>query len=164
MKFNFTNEKVLNYVLILKKQYADLLKYDKRFNFAVSRTISNLQPIAKEVFKLSETNVERFKEYEQKKEQLVKSIAMEVNDAGIPHFESVEDGERCKAEVAKLNEEYNDALVERQKEIDNFNEILNEEVEVDIVQCRFEALPYGFDFNTLRELVKETDEEIEELI
>jgi len=41
---------------------------------------------------------------------------------------------------------------------------LGQEVEVDIVQCKWEALPQDFNFEVLRILCKESDDEIEALL
>jgi len=158
MKTKLTNEQVFGMAFVLKSKYPDLTKYDKRFNFAVSRTLSNIQPIAADVLKARETGVERFIEFEEKKKLLVQEYSTDGN------FETDEKKQECQEKVNELAEEYKDALDERQKEVDIYNEILGEEVEVDIVQCRFEALPDDFDFDILRHLVKESDEEIEAMI
>ena len=170
MKILLTNENVFNIVYVLKTDYPDLSKYDKRFNFAVSRNILNLQPIAAELLKAREPGIERFKDFEQKKEDIIRKYAI-LDERGNPiilndviQFSSEEEKEKGQLEVNNLIEEYRDALNERQKEIDIYNEILRQDVEVDIVQCSFNALPDNFNFDVLRCLVKETDEEIEGLL
>jgi len=159
MREKLTNEMVFGYVYTLKKSYPDLGsdKYDKRFNFAASRTISNLQPIASDLLKARETSLEKYKEFE----VIKNSIIISYNDG---NFESDVDRNKCQQEVNELVKEYEDVLKERQKEIEIYNEILETEVEVDIIKCKFEALPNDFNFEILRGMVKETDDEIEELI
>jgi len=163
MKVNLTNRQIFDIVYSLKANYPDLTKYDKRFNFAVSRTLSNIQPIASELVKSRESSVQEYREFESKKIETIKKYASSVND-NIPVFPSDEVKLECQNEVMKLVEKFKSAIEEREKEIEIYNEILKEEVEVDIIQCRFEALPTNFNFDVLRVLVKESDEEIEELL
>jgi len=157
MKTKLTNEQVFGIAYLLKTNYPDLTKYDKRFNFAVSRTLSNIQPIASDILKARETGIERFKEFDKNKSEIINKYEKDENGKII-------DSKHCQSEVDNLVIEYKDAIEERQKEIDLYNEILQQEVEVDIIQCKFEALPDDFDFNILRVLVKESDEEIEVLL
>jgi len=157
MKTKLTNEQVFGIVYLLKTNYPDLTKYDKRFNFAVSRTLSNIQPIASDLIKARETGIERFKEFEKNKSDIINKYDKDENG-------KIVDEKNCQIEVDALAKEYKDALDERQKEIDIYNEILEQEVEVDIIQCKFEALPDNFDFNVLRTLCKESDEEIEAML
>ena len=171
MKQQLTNEKVFNVAIVLKSNYTELSKYDKRFNFAVTRTLSNIQPIAADLVKARESGIERFKEFEEKREAILKSHTeldaqgnILKDEKGLNLFKSSEEREIGQEELNDLADEYKDALEEREKEIKIFNEILDEEVEVDIIQCKFEALPDDFDFENLRVLVKETDEEIEAMI
>lgn len=156
MKTRLTNEKAFNIVYLLKTKYPDLEKFDKRFNFAVTRTLACLQPIAADILKARESGIPKYKEFEQKKQELINQYSVDGN------FKSAEEKQKCQEEVNKLAEEYKDILEERNKEIQIYNEILTQEIEVDIVQCKFEALPNDFNFDAVRILVKETDEEIEE--
>lgn len=158
MKINLTNEQVFNIVYVLKTKYEDLTKYDKRFNFAVTRTLSNLQPIASDLVKARESGVDKYKEFETKKQDLINKYSVDGN------FKTDEDRNQCQLEVKTLAESYEEAIEERRKEVEIYNEILEQEVEVDIIQCRFEALPDDFDFDILRNLIKETDEEIEAML
>jgi len=158
MKTKLTNEQVFNIAYALKKNYPDLAKYDKRFNFAVTRTLACLQPIAADLLKARESGIPKFKEFEQKKMEIINSHSTNGN------FSSDEEKQKCQEEVSKLAEDYKEALEERTKEINIYNEILGQEVDVDVVQCKWEALPNDFDFEILRILVKESDEEIEAMI
>lgn len=164
MKVQLTNEKIFTIVYVLKTKYPDLEKFDKRFNFAITRTLANLQPIAAEIIKARDSVIPKFKEFEQKKQDIIKKYSNGVDQDGNPKFESDELRNICQNEVIQLVDEYKETLDERKKEVDIYNEILEEEVEVEVIQCRFEALPNDFDFKNLRILVKETDEEIEALL
>lgn len=155
MKMNLTNEQVFNIVYLLKSKYPDLTKYDKRFNFAVTRTLSCLQPIAAEILKARESGLPKFKEFEEKKQKVLNIYFIN------GEFKSEEEKIKCQEEVNQLVIEYKEALDERSKEIEIYNEILGQEVEVDVVQCKWEALPQDFNFDVLRIFCKESDEEIE---
>jgi len=158
MKTRLTNEQVFNIVYLLKTKYPDLEKFDKRFNFAVTRTLACLQPIAADILRARESGIPKFKDFEQKKQEIIKKYYIDEK------FESDEEKQKCQEEVNQLAKEYTDVLEERSKEIQIYNEILSQEVEVDVVQCKFEALPNDFNFDVLRILVKETDEEIEAML
>lgn len=155
-----TNEKVFEIAYLLKSKYIDLSKYDKRFNFAVTRNLAILQPIASDILKARESNVEGFKEFESKKEEIVKKYS---SDGGNT-FISEEEKQKCQEEILSIVKDYTSAIEERQKEIKIFNEILSQEVELDIVQCSFNAVPEDFDFNICRIMIKETDKEIEVML
>lgn len=158
MKVSLTNEQVFNIVYVLKSKYPELEKHDKRFNFAVSRTLDNLQPIAADILKARESGLPKYIEFESKKQQIINQYS---NNG---EFKSDEEKEQCQNEVNGLAVAYNEVLEERSKEIQIYNEILGQEVEVDIIPCKFEALPKEFNFQVLRVLVKETDEEIEAML
>jgi len=158
MKTRLTNEKIFNIVYLLRNKYPDLEKFDKRFNFAISRTLTYLQPIASDILKARESGLPKFKEFEERKQIIINNYIIN------GEFKSDEEKQKCQEEVNQLAKEYANVLEERSKEINIFNEILEQEVEVDIVQCKFEALPNDFNFDILRILVKETDEEIENIL
>lgn len=163
MKVYLTNQQIFDIVYSLKANYPDLTKCDKRFNFAVSRTLTNLRPIASDLIKARESGVQGYREFEIKKIEIVKRYASSIDD-NVPVYPSDEAKIECQNEVIKLAEKFKNAIEEREREIEIYNEILEQEVEVDIIQCRFEALPSNFNFDVLRVLVKESDEEIEELL
>lgn len=163
MKVNLTNQQIFEIVYYLKSNYSDLTKCDKRFNFAVSRNIANLQPIVAELIKARESEVEGYKEFENKKIDIIKKYASSIND-NVPVFPSDEVKIVCQEEVDKLVEEYSEVIKEREREVEIYNEILEQEVEVDIIQCKFEAVPTNFNFGVLRVMIKESDEEIEALL
>jgi len=159
MKTRLTNEQVFNIVYLLKTKYPDLEKFDKRFNFAVTRTLACLQPIAADILKARESGIPKYKEFEQKKQEIINKYSTN------GEFKSDEEKQKCQEEVNQLVlGEYKEALEERQKEIQIFNEILGQEVEVDVVQCKFEALPQDFNFDILRILCKESDDVIEAML
>jgi hypothetical protein len=164
MKVNLTNEEIFKTVYLLKKNYPDLSKYDKRFNFAISRTLENLLPIASQILKARETGIDKYKEFERVKLSIVKKYAVVDEEGLVQSFNSDEDKEKAQSELDSLIENYKDVIEERQKEIQIYNEILSEEVEVDIIPCSFVALPNDFNFQALRILVKETDEQIEAML
>jgi hypothetical protein len=158
MKTRLTNEQVFNIVYLLKSKYPDLEKYDKRFNFAVTRTLANIQPIAADILKARESGVKGYKEFEQKKISIIGFYSV----SGV--YKTDEDKQKCQEEVNKLVEDNKEILEERKKEVEIYNEILGQEVEVDVIPCKFEALPDNFDFNILRILCKENDDEIEAML
>lgn len=170
MKVKLTNEKIFNVVFLLKSKYPNLSEYDKRFNFAITRSLSTLRPIAVDIFQARNSGIVKYNEFEQRKANIIKMYAKldinknPININGDIQFNSEEAKEQAQIELNNLLEEYKDVLEERKKEIELYNEILQQEIEVDIVQCKFEAIPKDFDFDLLRFFIKESDEEIEALI
>jgi len=184
MKFTLTNEQVFEIVYLLTNLYPEISQnnnlpgvpvqnsnLDKRFRFACARNLSNLGSIAEDLITARKSENKDFLEFESKREDIIKKYAQTDENGNLITdenqnyvFDSDEQREKGQSELDVLREQYKDALKAREKEIEIYNEILTTEVEVDIIQCKFEALPDNFPFNQLRMLIKETDDEIEAML
>jgi hypothetical protein len=173
MKLRLTRERVFQIWYVLHNlKVPEGEKLDRRFDFARNRTMDNIGPEVAEIVKARQSGVSRYDEFVNKRNDILSQYANKDAD-GNP----IVNGNQYAIDSDKMNEasqkihdlvnDYKDALEERQKEIDIYNEIVGEEIEVDIVQCSFAALPnfVNEEFTkVIRPMIKETDEEIENLL
>ena len=68
--------------------------------------------------------------------------------------------------LAELIETYKEALDGRNREVQAYNEIVDEEIEIDICKCSFKNFPdiNPSQFELLKPMIKETQEELEEMM
>lgn len=144
-------------------------KYDKRFKFAIHR---NLEYFKDEIKAMAETQKEspRFEEYQQKRNQVGMEYA-DKDENGNPVMQLVEGTnvyvvserkEEANGKIAELIKEYHDAIEEHKEAMNQFNELMEEEIEIDVCKISFEYLPEDADYNAFKWIIKETPEEIEE--
>lgn len=173
MKQKLTRERVFAIWYVLTNlKVPETEKIDKRFDYAKNRTIDNITPEVAEIIKARKSGVPLFDEYEAKRNEILAENAGK-DETGNPIISNNKyvimdaNKEDVNNQLQQLTETYKDALTERQKEIELYNELINEEIEVDIVQASFIALPnfVNEEFTTvIRPMIKETDEEIEALL
>jgi hypothetical protein len=173
MKHLMTREELFVFWYVLKNEIDEGAKYDKRFDYARNRTLENITPEVSELMKARKSGIPKFDEFEVKRSALIDNYAMKdssgkhvVND-GVYSFASEEIEKEATEKLINLGIEYKDAINEREKEIDIYNEIVKEEIEVDIVKTTFKSFPDSVSdqfTRILRPMIKETDEEIESII
>jgi hypothetical protein len=108
------------------------------------KNLDNENEILKLLF---ESNSNRFKEYEEKRIKKIQECAKKENGK----ISLAKDGKSVEIEEDKLNEfnfyikklniEYEDALKEREKELNNLNKFLSQEIEIDILKISNEDIP-----------------------
>ena len=135
---------VLNIYTVLtnmKGNYVPKLKY------ALKR---NKDLISKEYDKInesSETKIEKFKEYEDKRiEKIGICAARDEQGRAIqetPNTIKIREDklEEFKVFIAALNEEYKEALEKRKKEIKDFEKSLEEEIEIEVYKISNDLIP-----------------------
>jgi len=158
---------------VLRLGYQDAEKLDKRFVFARNRTIENLTPEVTEIINARRSGIPEYEQFQQERTQILEKYCAR-NDDGTPVVENEQyafsdDGVRsaAEAEVATLSDKYKETLEARTKEIDVYNQIISESVEVDITKVTFDAFPKEIssdDLELLRVMAKETDEQIAEML
>lgn len=142
---------------------------DKRFKFAVAR---NLEYFVPEMNAIQETQKEspEYEEYLDKRRKLGEEF-VDRDENGKPKVQLVEGQEvfiitekkdEANAKVVELVKEYAEVIEEKKKEISQFNELMEEEIEIDVCKISFEYLPEDADYIKLQSIIKETPEEIEE--
>jgi len=173
MKTKLTRERIFQiwYVLTnLKVPENEML--DKRFDYAKNRTLDSLTPEVTEIVKARKSGIPKYDEFDTKRKEILMKYASK-DEQGNPVINgnqfsiNGENLEEANKSLNELTETYKEALDERQKEIDIYNEIINEEIDIDITQLSFNALPNFVkeEFTkVIRPMIKETDEEIEGLL
>ncbi|HON82630.1 MAG TPA: hypothetical protein PLI22_00665 [Caldisericia bacterium] len=172
MKQMLTRERIFELYYVLQNGIPADVKLDKRFDFARNRTLDNLRPEVREIIKARETGLDKFKEFEMKRKAILEENCIrDENGKPLLKNDSYVFSDDIEKDVSQklldLTNEYKDALEERQKEIQIYNEIIKEEIEVDIVKTTFRAFPDLVNNNftkILRPMIKETDEEIEQIL
>lgn len=173
MKQMMSREKLFEIWYILKNEYFDNIKLDKRFDYARSRNLYNFNPEAEQIVKARKSEIKEFEVFETKRKSILDTYSLkDENDKPVLNgdkcvFKSKEDEKKVTELLKNLAEEYKDVLSERQKEIDIYNELIQEEIEVDIVKTSFKYFPEQMNSEftfVLRPMMKETDEELENLL
>jgi len=132
----------------------------KKFNYALILNDNNNRPIAKAVIEVSNPS-ETYAEYEKKREELILDYCI-IDDDGNPVLTDdkwiklnpdTRDEFNDKLEI--LNNEYKDVLAQREKDLQDFNSILNTEVEVDIITVPIDDVPdiVGKDMTLMRLII-----------
>jgi len=143
---------------ITKKQ---LLDFNQAFNVLSSTVqskvlvyslLKNSKLIADEAEALNkafETDSEEYKDYIQKTQELSQKYGDKDETGELKLTENkmgviVSDPENKKnltEEIKKLDEDYKDALEARNKELEKYNELLSEEIEIDFNKIKLKDLP-----------------------
>lgn len=155
MLISLTRNRLFEIWYVLKNHFKEDMELDKRLTFARNLNVNNLQPMMTELVTARQTGIEAFREYAEKRDAIVQEE---------PANEMNEDKQK---RMDELNDQYKDAISERQKEVDIYNELLSEEIEFDLVKVSFKALPDSLPpdvLNVIRPIIKETNEEIAEMV
>lgn len=173
MKKSLTRNQIFEIWYLLKDKHFDSIKLDKRFDYVRNRNIELFSPEVNQIMKARQTNVKKFEEFEQKRKVLLESNSIKDESGNVildskGNYKIIENNQQfVQQEYENLVIEYKDALEERQKEADLYNEIVNEEIEVEIAITTFKSFPDLVNSKMtkiLKPMIKETDEEIEKMI
>lgn len=127
------------------------------FTHAANRTLANIQPEIQELANLEQKTLptEEEREYLQKEASLVREFG--VKEKNYLEIDS-ERKDEFKVSFDKLQEENKELRETYIKKTSDFQEILNDEIEIDVVQCSLEHLPQELtndQYNALKVLIKE---------
>jgi hypothetical protein len=119
-----------------------------KWAYAVARNVTKLKPEVEALQKAYQAD-EKFLEYENKRLKLAQKHAVKkdgkpqtIDIAGHKEY-LVTDESKFNIEFEKLKKEYKEALDTRKKQVEDFNEILTEEVEVDLYLINHDYIPEG---------------------
>lgn len=144
-------------------------KGDKRFKFAINRNLEYFEPEIKAIRETQKDSSE-YSEFLQKRQLIGKEFA-DRDENGNPKIQLIEGNEvfliterkdEANAKVSELVEEYKEVLEEKEREMKQFKDLMEEEVETDVCKISFKYLPDNADYISLKYIIKETPEEIEE--
>jgi len=118
----------------------------KKFNYALIMNDNNNRSTAKAIIEVS-TPSDKYAEYENERESIVLEYCIK-DDDGKP---VLTDGrwikvipdkkEELDTKIEELNTQYQDVLDQRNKDLEDFNTILDTEVDVDIVTVSIDDVP-----------------------
>jgi hypothetical protein len=133
----------------------------KRFSYAVILNSGVLENIAKAVLEISKPS-DSYAEYEHKREELVSEYAVRDENGDVLLREGryvkidVDRREELESKIKELDEEYFDVLDIREKDLKEFEEVLNDEVELDIKTVSIDDVPdsVGKDLKLMKMIMK----------
>lgn len=176
MKLTLKREELvaLNVILMQISENKNKESYDKRFIFGVHRNLENFES---EIKALQETQKEpeRIQEFQEKMQKIGQECAEKDENGkakltpknGAEVFVIVEKLTEAQERTIKLREEYKDVIEQQQENMNQFNELMKEDVETEICKISFNYFPDKYDINIhkiLKHIIKETDEEIEAML
>lgn len=115
---------------------------------------------------------DEYKEFEQKRIKLINNYQLKDED-GKPITNERgpvidENNKSLNTEWTKLREEYKSSIEEREEINKQYEEILQEDVEIKVIKISFNDLPDDIvaatEFTSIKLLIKETDDELDELL
>ena len=145
--------------------------FDKRFIYGVHRNLEYFKP-EMESIKNTQKEPQRFQEFQEKVQQ-IGIESSDKNEQGNPKLETkgsaqvfviTEKKEEAHRRLMELQKEYLDVIEDQKKNIEEFNQLMEEFIEIEICQISFKYFPdkYSIDkHNVLKLIIKETPEEIE---
>lgn len=175
MKLNLKRVELVSLNMVLNEIVQnDKESFDKRFIFGVHRNIEYFKP-EMESIKNTQKEPARFQEFQEK----VQQIGLECSDKdeqGNPKIDKngsndvfviTEKREEANKQLMELQKEYLDVIEDQKKNIDVFNTLMEEEIEIDVCKVSFAYFPDKYDIskhNVLKHIIKETDQEIEAML
>ena len=169
MKVTLKRGELVELNMMLREMSSKASNCDKRFKFAVVRNLEYFEPEMKAIQETQKPNP-KFEEYQNKRMQIGEEFA-DKDEKGQPKkvmiegnqvYEITEKKDEANAKVVELVKEYSDVIEEQKSAIEEFNTLMEEEVETDICKISFEYLPEDANYAALKYIIKETPEEIEE--
>ncbi|MEM4260968.1 MAG: hypothetical protein QXG00_07040, partial [Candidatus Woesearchaeota archaeon] len=137
------------------------------------RNIELLEPEVRNIMVARQTSVKEYTEYIQKREEVLKKDCKK-DEKGNPiiennqyTYENDEIKNNVSLELAKLIEQYKGAIEARNREVQAYNEIIEEQIEVEVCKCSYKYFPDNITpshFEVLKPMIKETVEELEAML
>ena len=148
--------------------------FDKRFIYGVHRNLEYFKP---EMESIRNTQKEplRFQEFQNKIQQIGMESA-DKDEQGNPKLETkgsnqvfviTEKREEANRRLMELQNEYQDVIEEQKKNIEIFNQLMDESIEIDICPISFKYFPDRYNIskhNILKRIIKESDKELEAML
>lgn len=175
MKLKLKREELASLNMVLSEIANNTTEsFDKRFIFGVHRNLEYFKPEIESI-KNTQKEPKRFQEFQEKIQQIGMESA-DKDEQGNPKLENkngnrvfviTEKKEEANKRLLALRQEYNDVIEEQQKNMKQFEELMQEEIEFDICQVSFNNFPNSYDItkhNVLKHMIKETPEQIEAML
>lgn len=158
-------------MLIEKSPYGIL---DRRLVFALHKNFDNLKGEVEAIIEAQKPS-EKYLVYQKEKEELGKRFS-DKDEQGNPKTKLVEgmelfiieeQKEKASQAMIELNTKYSEAINKRKEEIKQFEQVIQEDAEVELCLVSFKYFPEKYDPNDhiiLKHIIKESDKEIEETL
>ena len=137
------------------KTYSALSKLGKlkgvKFSYAVAKNIGRIESHLKEL-ELAIKPDQEYEQYDKLRVQIVEKHA-DKDENGVPIIEGNQykvDEEKIKQEIDDLNDKYADAIKYRERQMDEFQKMLNEDVGIEIHMIDKESLPDDISVEQMR--------------
>ena len=159
------------------EKISDREDFTDSFKFFVLRNIDKLKEEVSTIRNFSDSlkPSPEYMLFERERLDLVDVYAVKNSDGSLMTIENPEDqtsryfmgdnDELFNIEYAKLTDKYYDVIVDNDTSVNDFTELLREDIEVDITKISFKKLPKNISIqilHLLRPFLKETMEEIED--
>ena len=156
---------------VLSKLSQNTQDSDKRFNYMVIKNLETFKVEIECIKKVQQDNP-KFAEFQSKVQQVGIDCSDKDKD-GNPILQTInnvqtyvinERKQEADKVIGDLKVEYKEAIDQRQTELEQINQLMEEDVEVEVVKCSWLYLPNSLNINDqkiLKLIIKETDEEIE---
>ncbi len=135
-------------VVLMYKAFSEVKeKFNKELTYAISFTKKSITNEATALIESMEPS-DKYKEYEVKRNEIVEDCSQKDENGHIEYT----NGSRgvliqknrvaeCQSRLKELDTEYNDILIERDKDIESFKDILNEKTEIEVESIDWESIP-----------------------
>jgi hypothetical protein len=156
---------LLNLYVAIKNLKADA-EYNKWFILLALNTEEKLKPIVNNILKISTPKYD-YVEYENLREDIIKKYAeKDENNDFIFTDDYIKIDNKYKENVENefkiLDEQYKDVIEIRKKDLLDYKELLNSEIDINIEQIDFKYFPDNISkkqFNALKVLIKKDNNE-----
>lgn len=118
------------------------------FGYALNKNLAILKPEI-EALQKALAGSKEFEEYNQKRIEIVKKYALKddkgdfilIGQGNEKSYDVGANGDVVESEVAPLKEEYKDAIAGYQKQIDEYNALLEKEADIKLYKVKMEDVP-----------------------
>ena len=169
MKISISKTKLIDLNNIL--QELQKITYNKSFSYLINRNINKIKPEVDVIYSITKPS-EKLLDYEKKRLKICESYC-ERNEDGSPKMEnnvfvfSKENKEKVLELLSLLFKDNEKIIEEHNKQQNEIDEILKEEIEIEIYPISFNLFPNTISskqIDILLPIIKEKEEELVELI
>lgn len=127
---------------------------NKKFSYALIKNIKSIESDINELNEIIKPN-EDFLQFEQERISVCKSHAIK-DENGEPILNGdefqIENMEQFNADLEPMKVKYQDVLSKRQKQIEEYNTLLDEEIQEDLIKIGPDDLPDGITPNEIEDI------------
>ncbi len=130
-------------LLILNQTFQTLDLKGVKFNYAIAKNSDKIKSEVKALQKIIEMSKD-YKKFDDERIELVKKYSKK-DDLGLPMVSDnqyiLDNKEEFDVEFELLKDKHKTSVEEREKQLEEYNEILNERIEIDFYKIKLELIP-----------------------